>query len=62
VNITGEPVQLGDRDRATPPARFFKGGRKLRSPVNGIGTLAGLNLDVYAIQREGRPSVTKSFA
>ena len=30
MNITGQPVQLGDRDRATLPARFFKCGGELR--------------------------------
>jgi hypothetical protein len=48
MNITGQPVQLGDGDRTTLPARFFKRGGKLRSPVEGIGPFAGLDLDVYA--------------
>jgi SAM-dependent methyltransferase len=50
MNITGQPVQPGDADRRTLPARFFKRGGKLRSPVNGIGPFAGLDLDVYATQ------------
>jgi hypothetical protein len=37
MNITGQPIQLGDGDRTTLPARFFKRGGKLRSPVDGIG-------------------------
>jgi hypothetical protein len=50
MNITGQPVQLGDGDRATLPARFSKRGGELWSPVDGIGPLAGLDLDVYATQ------------
>src|SRR4029077_1726535 len=50
MNITGQPVQLGDGDRTTLPARLFKRGGKLRSPVDGIGPFAGLDLDVYATQ------------
>ena len=50
MNITGQPVQLGDGDRTTLPARLFKRGGKLRSPVDGIGPFAGLDLDVYAAQ------------
>jgi len=52
MNITGQPVQLGDCDRTTLLARFFKRGGKLRSPVDGIGPFAGLDLDVYATPAE----------
>ena len=48
MNITGQPVQVADGDRTTLPARLFKRGGKLRSPVDGIGPFAGLDLDVYA--------------
>jgi hypothetical protein len=50
MNITGQPVQLGDGDRTTLPARFLKRGGKLPSPVDGIGPFPGLDLDVYASQ------------
>jgi hypothetical protein len=50
MNITGQPVQLGDGDRTTLPARFLKGGGKLLSPVDGIGPFAGLDLDAYPTQ------------
>jgi hypothetical protein len=52
MNITGQPVQLGDGDRTALRARFLKRGGKLRSPVDGIGPFAGLDLDVYATQRK----------
>ena len=52
VNVAREPVELGDRHRASLPAAIGQSGGELRTPVEGVGALAGLDLDVFPADLE----------
>jgi hypothetical protein len=45
-DITGQPVELGDDDRALGRARRCKRRGELRAPLKGVGALSGLRLSV----------------
>jgi len=52
VHIPAQPIELGDYDRAFTTACLFEGGGQLRSPFQGIRTLACFNLREHATQVE----------
>jgi hypothetical protein len=45
VNVTAEPVQLGDSDVALELFGCGESGLELRAAVKGIGAFAGLDLN-----------------
>ena len=59
MHVAGEPVELGDRDRATLAARLRKSSGKLWAAIESIRAFAGFYLDVDLDQieafRRGEP-------
>ena len=49
-DVAGEPVELGDDDRAFCRAGHFEGGGELWASIQGIGALAAFYLDELAQQ------------
>ena len=52
MDVTGEPVQLGDDDRAFAAPRLIEGGAQLRPQIEGVRALARLDLDILADELE----------
>ena len=48
MDVTGEPVQLGDDDRAFAATRLIEGGAELGAQLEGVRALARLDLDMLA--------------
>jgi hypothetical protein len=46
-DIAGQPVELGDDDRALGRARRCKRRRELQAPLEGVEALSGLGLSVF---------------
>ena len=62
VNVATEPVQLCDGHRAPLAPCFAQRSRKLRAPLEGVGALAGLNLNEDAASVKPSASAKRSRA